>query len=131
MKNIKVKLSVFNRYLISFRDSIISYDVVKRKKFWGFTNNKLYLFLRLLFKNTQVMFNVTRIMKEPLGFFGSKPKKYDLYETNISPFLRFIHINKLLPAGWVKLNPGKYYLRQLKIRFRKTTTKYQNCTKIS
>ena len=25
----------------SFRGSITSYDVVKRKKFWGFTNNKM------------------------------------------------------------------------------------------
>ena len=96
----------------SFRESITSYDVVRRKKFWGFTNNKMYSFLRLLFKNTQVMFQVTKILKNPLSFLGSKPIKYDMYETNISPFLRFIHINNLLPAGWVKLNPDKYNINE-------------------
>ena len=99
----------------SFRDSITSHDVIKRKKFWGFTNNKNYLFLRLLFKNTQVMFQVTKIMKDPLGFLGKRPKQFDLYETNISPFLRFIHINNLLPAGWVKLPSGKYTVNDEKV----------------
>ena len=96
----------------SFRESITSYDVVRRKKFWGFTNNKMYSFLRILFKNTQVMFQVTKIMKDPISFLGSKPLQYDLYETNISPFLRFIHINNLLPAGWVKLQPEKYTINE-------------------
>ena len=68
--------------------------LLRRKKFWGFTNNKNYLFLRLLFKNTQVMFQVTKIMKDPHWFFG-KILQFDLYETNISPFLMFIHINNL------------------------------------
>jgi len=71
----------------SFRDSITSHDVIKRKKFWGFTNNKNYLFLRLLFKNTQVMFQVTKIMKDPLGFLGKRPRQFDLYETNNSSFV--------------------------------------------
>jgi DNA polymerase elongation subunit (family B) len=90
------------------QNSITNYDAVKRKKFWGFTNNKLYLFVRLLFKNTQVMFQVNKILREAIPVLGHSSKKYEVYESNISPFLRFIHINNLLPAGWVQLEPYDY-----------------------
>ena len=97
-----------NKLPKSFRNSITSYDIIKRKKFWGFTNNKMHLFIRLLFKNTQIMYQVTKLLKEPIRFKNYKPQIYEAYETNITPFLRFIHINNIFPCGWVRLEPGKY-----------------------
>ena len=54
------------------------------------------------------MFQVNKILREAIPVLGHSSKKYEVYESNISPFLRFIHINNLLPAGWVKLEPYDY-----------------------
>ena len=107
IKTIKSSIS------FKYRDSITSYDVVKRKKFWGFTNNKIFTFIRILFKNTRVMFEVTKCLKDKIKVPGLIDKKYDLYESNITPFIRFIHINNLLPAGWIELKPESYTINNL------------------
>ena len=103
----------FPKYL---HNSILNYDIVKRKKFWGFTNNKTFSFLRILFKNTNTLYTfnklVTKLNKQG-GFKlpGMRTKhKYDIFESNIPPLLRFLHTQKLHPAGWIKLNKGKYYI---------------------
>ena len=87
------------------RESIINYKVVHKKKFWGFTNNKIFKFIRIYFKNTVVMNSCIRILSDKLKIYGlsKEPKKYDMYESNITPFIRFIHMKELLPAGWVSI----------------------------
>ena len=89
---------------------ITKYSVIKRKKYWGFTNNELYKFIRIYFKNTETMDSSIRILNKELKIPGlfNKTKKFDLYESNIKPFIRFIHMNELLPAGWVEIKNGKY-----------------------
>jgi DNA polymerase delta subunit 1 len=75
-------------------------EVVKKKDFWGFTNNKEFRFLKIvvstlqLYNNLKYYFQSSKITSE--GF--------KLYESNIDPFLRFIHIKNLKPCGWIKVN---------------------------
>lgn len=90
------------------RNNIISYDLVKRKKFWGFTNNKIHNFVRILFKNTYGMKATEKVLKEKIGFLGKQPRIYEVYESNIPPLLRFFHINNIEPSGWIRLEKNTY-----------------------
>lgn len=75
-------------------------EIVHKKDFWGFTNNKNFRFLKIvvstnqLFNNLKYYFQSSTVVKE--GF--------KLYESNIDPFLRFIHLKKIKPCGWIKVN---------------------------
>ena len=44
------------------KDSILNFDIVERKKFWGFTNNKLFKFIRVMFKNTSALYSCNKIL---------------------------------------------------------------------
>ena len=96
---------------IKYSKAIVSSDIVERKDFYGFTNNKLFKFIKFVFKNSVAMNKVNHIIREGLHLsFGNKSKleKYKIYESNISPFLRFIHEKDLKAAGWVRIPPNTY-----------------------
>ena len=75
-------------------------ECVYKKDFWGFTNNKDFRFLKInvkslaMYNNLKYFFQSDAIIKD--GF--------KLYESNIDPFLRFIHIKGIKPCGWIKVN---------------------------
>lgn len=106
------------------KNNIISYDLVKRKKFWGFTNNKIYTFVRILFKNTYGMKATEKVLKEKIGFVGRTPRTYEVYESNIPPLLRFFHINNIEPSGWIRLEKNTYSIDH------NTTSNTQLCFKV-
>ena len=48
--DIKVKLFISNlkrKVSYYYKNDILNFDIVKRKKFWGFTNNKQFSFIRI------------------------------------------------------------------------------------
>ena len=111
----KFNVDMFINFLKSklpkfLRNSITKHVIVKRKKFRGFTDNKLFNFVRIYFKNTDVMNSSIRLLSKKLKIPGltKEDKKFDLYESNIIPFIRFIHMQELLPAGWIELIPNSY-----------------------
>ena len=61
---IKSKLSKY------YQDSIIQTDFKIRKKFWGFTNNTKYKFVRLMFKNTTAMNKVVKVLSQSVKIPG-------------------------------------------------------------
>ena len=96
-------------------ESLLKVSVVKKKKYKGFTNDKEYLFLKLIFQS-QEAFNRTRYILNPKEEYR-KPKitsissnvlEFELYESNIDPFIRFSHIRDLKTAGWISISKGKY-----------------------
>ena len=95
------------------QDSLISSDIVKRKDFYGFTNNKLYKFGRLVFKNLNGFYLYQKAFKYPI-YVNRLKKKFDfskeLYENKVNPLLRFFHIKNIEPVGWIKLPALKYVL---------------------
>jgi len=77
--------------------------LVYRKDFWGFNNGKEFPFLKI--KTTSLkLFQMLR------NYFQTEKVKngYKLYESNIDPFLRFIHKQDISPCGWVRLEPNTY-----------------------
>ena len=103
----KGKNGTYNKKIISkcYDDHLEPIEFIKKKDFWGFTNNKEFRFLKIsvnsyyLYNNLKYYFQSDKVVKE--GF--------KLYESNIDPFLKLIHIQKIKPCSWIKIN--KYSLR--------------------
>jgi DNA polymerase elongation subunit (family B) len=80
---------------------------MRKKDFWGFTNNEQFWFLRFCFDTHRAMKIASRVITDmPFPIGGQKVFK--LYESNIEPFLRFAHIRNIKPAGWITIQQGKY-----------------------
>ena len=94
-----------------YQEGLLKYDIVLKKEFYGFTNNKKFKFGMLVFNNISSYYEYkkklsykirVRELHKQFDFSNSK------YETNITPMLRFFHIKEILPSGWIKLPKGKY-----------------------
>jgi len=75
-----------------------SLTVVHKKDFWGFTNNKIFRFIKVSVKSL-VLYNGMKY------YFSSREKEgFKLYESNIDPSLKYIHIQDIKPCGWVSIS---------------------------
>jgi DNA polymerase elongation subunit (family B) len=88
---------------------LIACDVVERYKFHGFTAGKKFKFIRFVFNNMAAMKRMARLFQEPIEFQPQSTAniicaRYQIYESNIDPYLRFIHIRDLDSCGWICIN---------------------------
>ena len=98
--------------LFKSKEDLESVSIVKRKKYNGFTNEKEYKFLRFVCKNF-ITFNRIKYILNPKDK-SRLPKisnidpinklKFDLYESNIEPYIRFTHKMNIPMAGWVSVD---------------------------
>jgi len=110
-----------------YENSISDCKIIKRKKLYGFDGGKEYKFIMLQFTNLQAFnkaknlwYNSDRKLLESGLIYGNTPTY--LYEANIPPLLRFLHIKEISPSGWVAL-PKK---KTIDVRMNKQTTcKYE------
>ena len=94
------------------REDLESVTVVTRKKYKGFTNEKEYKFLRFVCKNLATFNKIkwilnpkdTRKLPKISSISATVSLKFDLYESNIEPYLRFTHKADIQMAGWVTVN---------------------------
>jgi DNA polymerase elongation subunit (family B) len=93
-----------------YKKTIIAHEIVERKKFMGFTNNKLFKYLRLVFNNDNAKKEYIKQLNKRIVIkaFGNRANKYELNESNIDPILRCMHIRNIDPCGWVQILEGKY-----------------------
>jgi DNA polymerase elongation subunit (family B) len=89
---------------------LLRFEVIERKKYYGFTAYQNFKFIRLVFKNmmsykTFEKWIENNKISSPNLF--KVPTKLQLYESNIEPFIRCMHIRKLNACGWVKINKYK------------------------
>ena len=84
--------------------------MVKRIKLYGFRAEEKSKFLRLVFQNVSSMRRYQYMFSNKHKIYGleSKPTKYEIYETNIPPMLRFMHIMDINSSGWIEVKEGKY-----------------------
>lgn len=84
--------------------------LLKKKDFWGYTHGDEFYFVRFTFTSLAAFKACERLFSRELQIHGihNRPVRYKLYESNIEPFLRFLHIKDLQPAGWMRLVAGKY-----------------------
>jgi DNA polymerase elongation subunit (family B) len=115
----KMEIDIFINYLKDnvkkrYKDSIHDHKVLRRHKFRGFTNYEELKFIKFTFKNTYAMNQYVNLLKRKLLILqlGKTKRKYDLYESNIEAFIRFIHIQNIDPAGWVQIEKNKYQIAE-------------------
>lgn len=82
--------------------SISKVKVVRKKDFWGFTNNEMFTFIRIDFNNLYSFKKLKYALESnPVVSSTLDIKKCKLYEANIDPFIRIIHIKGIKPSDWL------------------------------
>jgi len=72
---------------------------VHAKDLWGFQNNMLSRFVRIEFKTHRAMRSCAYVLeREELEGFG----RLKIYEANIDPTLRFMHVTGISSTGWLE-----------------------------
>jgi DNA polymerase elongation subunit (family B) len=95
-----------------YKNMIESATLVEHNKLYGFSGNKTYKFVKLVFKNMGCMNKVKGLWysynretnQRRCVPFISQNTRLDIYEGNIPPLLRYFHINNVSPSGWVFIN---------------------------
>ena len=111
------KIKLFINHLKTLRQSLqnhlIEYDVVKRKNFYGFTD-KPQLFIRLIFNNMSEMRECSKLFDKKMTIYkiSTRPFEFKVFESNINPYLRFIHIKDLTSVGWISIDRKKLFLNE-------------------
>jgi DNA polymerase elongation subunit (family B) len=85
-------------------------EVVEREIFWKFMNNAKFRFLKLVFRSRAAMMFYYRYLLNPvdLRIKGIREFKYNMFEADLEPCLRFFHDAEIKPSGWIQLQPGTY-----------------------
>jgi DNA polymerase elongation subunit (family B) len=79
--------------------------LVSAKDIYGFMNDTKFLFVRLVFNSSTVMMKSRYIFKNFITIPGVfKDTKLQLYESNIEPFIKFIHSRDIQACGWVNVS---------------------------
>ena len=102
VREIKVSIGEF------YKDSITNFELVDSQKLYGFSAGKKSKFVKIVFKNTVVMNKVKNLWYQQLPDGGRRVKPFmpytQLYEANLPPLLRFFHLTKIYPNGWVMVS---------------------------
>jgi len=95
----KFKGKITRKPIISkyYKKHLYKLEIEKKKDFWGFTNNKEFRYIKIIVKSLG-LFNSLKY------YFQDCKDGFVLYESNIEPFLKFIHIKEIKPCGWIKIN---------------------------
>jgi len=87
---------------------------ITKKIFYGFTAQTFYPFLQIdvpslgLFRTLRGLFldeNLNFATKQPLDG-ALRGKKVEVFEANLDPMLRFLHVQNIQPCGWVCIVNG-------------------------
>ena len=111
------------RQRLSFTD--LTFTRITKKIFYGFTAQTFYPFLQIdvpsisLFRTLRSMFldefmNPTMFLDDNVNIVTKRPdappprgKKIEIFEANLDPMLRFLHVQNIQPCGWVRVKDGK------------------------
>ena len=114
-----------------YRDSILECKLVKKKKLYGFDNNKEYKFVYFQFKNTTIFNKVRNLWytyeedgkerRRNLRSVTFKKTETNIYESSIPPLLRFFHVKNISPSGWIKFETR----RANKVSIKQTTCDFE------
>lgn len=93
--------------------SLKTWDFVQKSVFYEFNNYRQDKFIRLIFHNHDGFREFSYILNKPiyhpaLKSINKRAVKYKLYESNIDPILRCMHIRNIQACGWAELKSGQY-----------------------
>jgi DNA polymerase elongation subunit (family B) len=94
----------YNKKIIprALETHFVSMKIVKKMDFWGFTNDKIFRFLKISVKSLKLYNNLKYYFK------SLEKNDFKMYETNIDPFLKYIHTQNIKPCDWVRIDKGDY-----------------------
>jgi len=104
----------YSRNIISKKliDHLVYIKLIKRKDFWGFTHGTEFPFMKVRVKSLSLFNTMKRYFADKIRADIRKglteKQTFKLYESNIDPFLRFIHEQNITPCGWVELPACEY-----------------------
>jgi DNA polymerase elongation subunit (family B) len=106
----KLREFLVGRLPYTLKNSLLDVNIIKKKDFWGFSNHEKFSFARFKFKSLKAYKSAIRVFskKVEIPSICKEPIKYRLYESNIEPFLRMMHIRDIDPCGWIQLKKGTY-----------------------
>jgi len=82
-----------------------SIDEIRAKDLWGFRNEILERFVKVSFTTLKGMrICASTIDRGPFRGFG----QLKVYESNLDPILRFMHISGIRSTGWFQITGGEY-----------------------
>lgn len=93
-----------NRDMYPYKNSIVSWKIMMKGKYRGYDNHKKYKFLRLVFESHGAMRKCMYMFNNFIEVPGLPTAKYETYESNIEPVLRFIHLREINPTGWIRVS---------------------------
>lgn len=91
-------------------NQVHSCKTVQRKEFWGFTNGEMFEFVRISFHTVKALRFANKILSNGAIIPGirSKPITFVSYESNIDPYIKFMHGKNITPCGWIELPENTY-----------------------
>jgi DNA polymerase elongation subunit (family B) len=125
LQHIQVKMGPF------YKNTITECFLIKRRKLYGFDGEKEHKFIKLSFTSMSALNKAKNLwyseylpngkghylLREGYIFKDTNTR---LYEANIPPLLRFLHINEISPSGWVSLP-----IEKVRTGCETTTCKYE------
>lgn len=98
-------------------NKIQDYKIVKRCDLYGFTAEKKFKFVKLIFNDKWSFKKVEEYISN--NKFDLQPNTKDrqelkLYESNMEPYIKFMHEKDILSCGWIKI-PKKKCIQLLNI----------------
>jgi DNA polymerase elongation subunit (family B) len=89
-------------------------EQVERKIFWSFMNEQKFQFIKLSHKSSSGMKFMEKLLKKPIKLpirgKSTTAIKYNLFESDLEPVLRFLHDSKAKPSSWLHIDGNKYKL---------------------
>lgn len=110
----RLKEFVYSRLPSALREHFLDAKFMKKKDFWGYQAGKTFSFVRFTFTSLACFKAAIRMFQREIQIPGinNKPCRYRLYESNIDPFIRFMHIRGVSSTGWVTI-PKETYLKNV------------------
>lgn len=102
IKKLKDSMKSLLGYKIYY--NLIKCDIIDKHKLYGFTAEKNFKFLRLIFNTSYSMSQAAYKLKNAVkisGINNNSPIKLNLYESNIEPILRMMHHTNIKSTGWI------------------------------
>ena len=88
------------------RSSLIDYQICRKKIAYGFTADKEFTFIKLIFDNLQGMKKFVYAFqnnKLTIPVISPNPKKYSVYNGNLVPMLDCFHKRNIRGCSWIRI----------------------------
>jgi DNA polymerase elongation subunit (family B) len=97
-------------YPTEFVDGLKKYSFYEAYDYYGFTNYTKFKYIRFEFNSLNSFKAYERAFKKKfkISMIDKYPFKLKLYESNIIPFIRLMHIRQLGSVGWIKIKKDSY-----------------------